>query len=77
MNDKKSRWQEPEAVQGRNEAESLELAMRSILRMFADGNLVYRRRETRVSMDVSKPSDRLRRIRAAVQATVAAPLATA
>jgi hypothetical protein len=74
--EKKSRWQDPEAVQGRNEAESLELAMRSILRMFADGNLVYRRRETRVSMDVSKPSDRLRRIRAAVQAT-SAPLATA
>jgi hypothetical protein len=77
MNDKKSRWQEPEAVQGRSEAESLELAMRSILRMFADGNLVYRRRETRVNMDVSKPSDRLRRIRAAVQATLPAPLATA
>lgn len=67
--EKKSRWQEPEAVNGRNEAESLELAMRSILRMFADGNLVYRRRETRVSMDVSKPSDRLRRIRAAVQSS--------
>jgi len=64
--EKKSRWQDPEAVQGRNEAESLELAMRSILRMFADGNLVYRRRETRVSMDVAKGSDRLRRIRAAV-----------
>jgi hypothetical protein len=75
--EKKSRWQDPEAVQGRNEAESLELAMRSILRMFADGNLVYRRRETRVSMDVSKPSDRLRRIRAAAQAQAPAPLATA
>lgn len=73
----KSRWQDPSAVQGRNEAESLELAMRSILRMFADGNLVYRRRETRVSMDVSKPSDRLRRVRAAIQAQSAAPLATA
>jgi hypothetical protein len=71
VNDKKSRWQEPEAVSGRSDAESLELAMRSILRMFADGNLVYRRRETRLSMDVSKPSDRLRRIRAAARATEA------
>jgi hypothetical protein len=77
MNDKKSRWQEPEAVQGRNESESLEWAMKSILRMFADGNLVYRRRETRLNVDVSKPSDRLRRIRAASQPSVPAPLATA
>jgi hypothetical protein len=72
----KSRWQEPEAEKGRSEAESLELAMRSILRMFADGNLVYRRRETRVAMDVTKPSDRLRRIRAA-QVAAPANLATA
>ncbi len=57
-----SRWQEPEAERGRQESDSLELAMRSILRMFADGNLVYRSRDRRVAMDVSKPSDRLRRI---------------
>lgn len=68
-----SRWQDPEAERGRNEAESLELAMRSILRMFADGNLVYRKRETRVAIDVTKPSDRLRRIRQAQAA--AAPVA--
>jgi hypothetical protein len=65
---KSSRWQDPAAERGRTEAESLELAMRSILRMFADGNLVYRRREQRVAIDVSRPSDRLRRIRAAERA---------
>jgi hypothetical protein len=67
----KSRWQDPEAERGRNEAESLELAMRSILRMFADGNLVYRKREQRVAIDVTKPSDRLRRIRQAQAASAA------
>lgn len=61
----KSRWQEPEAERGRVESDSLELAMRSILRMFADGNLVYRKREQRIALDVTKPSDRLRRIRSA------------
>ncbi|MBI3724961.1 hypothetical protein HY251_13545 [bacterium] len=59
----KSRWQEPEAERGREESDGLELAMRSILRMFADGNLVYRSRDRRVAIDVTRPSDRLRRIR--------------
>jgi hypothetical protein len=69
-----SRWQQPEALKGRQEADSLELAMRSILRMFADGNLVYRSRVQRVdSINVIRPSERLRRIRAAAaQARTAA-----
>lgn len=65
-----SRWQDPEAVRGRQESDSLEIAMRSILRMFAEGNLVYRSRVQRLdSSNVLRPSERLRRIRAAVQQT--------
>jgi hypothetical protein len=44
--------------------------MRSILRMFADGNLVYRSRVQRIdSINVERPSERLRRMRAAAKQT--------
>lgn len=48
----------------KTEAAQLELALRSILRMFADGNLVYRRRETRVAFSVARPAARIRALRA-------------
>lgn len=69
-----SRWSDPEVQRGRNEAESLEVAMRSILRMFVDGNLVYRRREI-TERGISKSSDRLRRIRRQCQSHATAPAA--
>jgi hypothetical protein len=46
-----------------DEAVALELAMRSILRLFAEGALVYRRREERVEFDVTGRAARARRVR--------------
>lgn len=49
------------------EAASLERVMRSILRMFAEGNLVYRRREAVVATptSVDESAERVRRLRGA------------
>ena len=51
---------EKERAEGAAEAASLELAMRSILRMFAEGNLVYRSRGATVNFDVEQRARRVR-----------------
>lgn len=45
-------------------AAELELAMRAVLRLFAEGRLVYRARESRVALDVPSTARRLRALRA-------------
>lgn len=45
------------------EAERLEHALRLVLRLFANGDLVYRRREDRVALDVAARAERVRRVR--------------
>lgn len=56
-------WSSPDAQAGVQEAQQLEALMRSILKLFADGCLVYRKRET-FGQPVSTKSDRLKRLRA-------------
>lgn len=46
----------------KQEAESLELAMRTILRFFADGRLVYRQ-DIRAAAPVARAVRRLRKLR--------------
>lgn len=46
------------------ESDALELALRSILRIFANGNLVYRKREIAVAIDVDRLARRVRQLRA-------------
>jgi hypothetical protein len=58
-------WKSDAIGRARGEGEQLEQLMQSILRMFADGCLTYRRREDRIG-SVSTKSDRLRRVRQAI-----------
>lgn len=55
-------WSSASYTQTRQEGEKIEQLMRSILRMFATGNLVYRDRTCHAS-SVETKSDRLRRLR--------------
>jgi hypothetical protein len=61
----KRNWGGETIAQARAEGEQLEQLMRSILKLFADGCLVYRRRE-RAAPSVETKSDRLRRVRQAI-----------
>jgi len=56
-------WNSAAHQAGVQEAQQLEALMRSILKLFADGCLVYRKRET-LGLPVSTKSDRLKRLRA-------------
>lgn len=58
----KRNWKNEAVERARVEGEQLEQLMRSILRLFADGCLVYRSRE-RTGPSVETKSDRLRRLR--------------
>lgn len=58
----KRNWGGEAVERARVEGEQLEQLMRSILKLFADGCLVYRRRE-RHGPSVETKSDRLRRLR--------------
>lgn len=58
----KRNWRGEAVEQARVEGEQLEQLMRSILKLFADGCLVYRRRE-RHGPPVETKSERLRRLR--------------
>ncbi len=58
-------WQSAAHRRNQAESEQLEHLMRSILKLFADGCLVYRRRE-RQGPPVSTKSDRLKRVRQAL-----------
>ncbi len=58
----KRNWGGEAVERARVEGEQLEQLMRSILKLFADGCLVYRRRE-RQGPSVETKSDRLRRLR--------------
>lgn len=62
-------WQGEAARRGRTSDEDLEQLMRSILKLFADGCLVYRTRE-RSTPSVATKSDRLRRVRRHVDAAL-------
>lgn len=55
-------WRSEAAQRGRQTDGDIELLMRSILKLFADGCLVYRQRE-RSMPGVATKSDRLRRVR--------------
>lgn len=67
-----SRFSGEQYDRSRDETEHLERAMRSILKMFADGALTYRRREQTVKVDIGSRSDRIRRLRAQPTAAPAA-----
>ncbi|MBX3469093.1 MAG: hypothetical protein KF878_19655 [Planctomycetes bacterium] len=58
----KRNWRGEAIDRARVEGEQLEQLMRSILKLFADGCLVYRRRE-RHGPSVETKSERLRRLR--------------
>lgn len=58
----KRNWGNEAVERARVEGEQLEQLMRSILKLFADGCLVYRRRE-RHGPSVETKSERLRRLR--------------
>lgn len=66
----KRNWKTEAVERAKLEGEQLEQLMRSILRLFADGCLVYRSRE-RQSAPVETKSERLRRLRG--QRAVAGP----
>lgn len=55
-------WRSEACARAREADGELEQLMRSILKMFADGCLVYRTRE-RLERPVETKSDRLRRVR--------------
>ena len=56
-------WSGDDYQRAQAENESLERAMRSILKLFAEGCLVYKKRETTVRVDIGSRSDRVRRLR--------------
>ncbi len=56
------KWSTEAHTKAVSESQQLEALMRSILRLFADGCLVYRNREKQMP-GVSTKSDRLKRIR--------------
>ena len=58
-------WSSDAYKQARAKDQELELLMRSILKLFASGNLVYRSR-TRRSAPVQTKSERLKRLRRAM-----------
>ncbi len=62
-------WSSEAYKKARAESQQIEGLMRSILKLFADGSLVYRSRTRRMA-GVQTKSDRLKRIR---RALVAAP----
>jgi hypothetical protein len=55
-------WSGESYTRARAQTEDIEVLMRSILKLFADGCLVYRRREERTP-SVQTKSDRLKRLR--------------
>ena len=55
-------WSGDAYKRARQEGQQVELLMRSILKLFAEGNLVYRNRTQR-SAPVQTKSERLKRIR--------------
>ena len=61
-------WSSEAYKKARGESQQLETLMRSILKLFAEGNLVYRNR-TRRTAPVQTKSDRLKRIRRGLVAT--------
>lgn len=63
MNEER-RWNSEAYHQARGEGEQIERLMRSILKLFADGCLVYRQQQQRTA-SVETKSDRLRRLRRA------------
>lgn len=62
-------WSSAEYRRARAEGQELEALMRSILRLFAEGHLVYRDRTQR-SGPVETKSDRLKRLRRSLGAAV-------
>jgi len=58
----KRRWSGEAYETARQEGQEIEQLMRSILKLFADGCLVYRERQRRAA-SVETKSDRLRRLR--------------
>lgn len=69
------KWSGEQHTRAVQEAQQLEALMRHILKLFADGCLVYRRREHTTSGSVSTQSDRLKRLRARKSAGDAAAVA--
>ncbi|MEZ6187649.1 MAG: hypothetical protein R3F62_21895 [Planctomycetota bacterium] len=67
-------WSSVRYEQSRQEGEKIEQLMRSILKMFATGNLVYRNRTSHAA-SVSTKSDRLRRLRRGTALTEGAAIA--
>lgn len=68
----KRNWGGEAVERARVEGEQLEQLMRSILKLFADGCLVYRRRE-RQEAPVETKTDRLRRLRQGISTHAARP----
>ena len=67
-------WRSEAAQRGRSSDGDIEQLMRSILKLFADGCLVYRQRE-RSMPGVATKSDRLRRVRRGSEASSAPAVA--
>ncbi len=65
------KWSGEQHQRAVQEAQELEALMRSILKLFADGCLVYRSRESQRTHSVSTQSSRLKRIRAGLDAASA------
>lgn len=66
------RWSSEAYRQAKSEGAEIETLMRSILKLFADGCLVYRERQQRTG-SVQTKSDRLRRLRRGVVANPLRP----
>ncbi len=64
MRTEKRNWSDPSYTQAVAEAQQIDDLMRSILRLFAEGCLVYRKRD-RCGPPVHTKSDRLKRLRRA------------
>jgi hypothetical protein len=63
------RWTSDEYTRARTDGAEIERLMRSILKLFADGCLVYRDR-TGTASSVETKSDRLKRVRRAMETTL-------
>lgn len=57
------KWSSEAYKKARAESQQIETLMRNILRLFAEGNLVYRARERRTASPVQTKTDRLKRLR--------------
>ena len=56
-------WSGETYTKARAESQQIEALMRNILKLFAEGNLVYRTRGRRTAPPVQTKSDRLKRLR--------------